>query len=51
MCGEHKDSGILRHGFLASSSEEADSIQNASLKQNGKSEGLKRKQLWPHISL
>ncbi|CAI9276669.1 unnamed protein product [Lactuca saligna] len=50
MCGEHKDSGILRHGFLASSSEEADSIQNASLKQNGKSEASCSKTLAPHKS-
>ncbi|KAL7615133.1 hypothetical protein Lser_V15G05440 [Lactuca serriola] len=50
ICGEYKDFGILRHGFLASSSEEADSIQNASLKQNGKSEASCSKTLAPHKS-
>ncbi|KAI3767027.1 hypothetical protein L2E82_17108 [Cichorium intybus] len=50
MCGEHKDSGILKHGFLASSSEEADSIENISLKRNGKSEASCSKNLAPHKS-
>ncbi|KAJ9567395.1 hypothetical protein OSB04_003361 [Centaurea solstitialis] len=31
ICGEHKESGILRHGFLASPSQEADSISHISL--------------------
>ncbi|GKE08297.1 histone deacetylase 15, partial [Tanacetum coccineum] len=37
ICGEHKESGILRHGFLASPLQQADSIQNIPLKRNGES--------------
>lgn len=48
ICGEHKESGILRHGFLASSTDEADSIQNLSLKQNGNSEASCSKSLASH---
>ncbi|XP_076902077.1 histone deacetylase 15-like [Bidens hawaiensis] len=42
ICGEHKESGILRHGFLASSLHEADSVMNKPLEQNGKSEASSR---------
>ncbi|XP_076888896.1 histone deacetylase 15-like [Bidens hawaiensis] len=42
ICGEHKESGILRHGFLASSLHEADSDMNKSLELNGKSEASSR---------
>ncbi|KAL4584198.1 hypothetical protein LXL04_008790 [Taraxacum kok-saghyz] len=47
ICGEHKESGILRHGFLASSSEKADSIQDISSQRNGKSEASCSKALPP----
>ncbi|KVI06496.1 Histone deacetylase domain-containing protein [Cynara cardunculus var. scolymus] len=41
ICGEHKESGILRHGFLALPSQEADSILNISSERDGELEGFK----------
>ncbi|KAK9066623.1 hypothetical protein SSX86_013946 [Deinandra increscens subsp. villosa] len=48
ICGEHKESGILRHGFLASSLHEADSVMNKSLERNGKSEASCSQSMAPH---
>ncbi|KAI3785618.1 hypothetical protein L1987_44742 [Smallanthus sonchifolius] len=48
ICGEHKESGILRHGFLASPLHEADSVTNKSLKRNGKSEASSSQSMAPH---
>lgn len=48
ICGEHKESGILRHGFFASPLQEADSFQNIPLGRNGKSEASCSKTLAPH---
>ncbi|KAI7743662.1 hypothetical protein M8C21_031030, partial [Ambrosia artemisiifolia] len=48
ICGEHKESGILRHGFFASRSHEADSVMNKSLERNGKSEASCSKSIAPH---
>nr|XP_043614467.1 histone deacetylase 15 [Erigeron canadensis] len=50
ICGEHKESGILRHGFLASPLEEASSILNISLERNGKPEASCSKTSAPHKS-
>lgn len=48
MCGEHKESGILRHGFLASPLQEAESLPNISLERNGKSKASCSKTMAPH---
>ncbi|KAD4888847.1 hypothetical protein E3N88_20920 [Mikania micrantha] len=48
ICGEHKESGILRHGFLASSLHEAESVMNKSLEQNGNSEASCSQSISPH---
>ncbi|PWA71675.1 histone deacetylase 15 [Artemisia annua] len=48
ICGEHKESGILRHGFLASPLQQADSIQNIPLKRNGESKASSSQTLAPH---
>nr|XP_043616434.1 histone deacetylase 15-like [Erigeron canadensis] len=48
ICGEHKKSGILSHGFLASRYHEASSIKNISLQRNRTPEASCSKTLAPH---
>lgn len=50
ICGEHKESGILRHGFLALPSQEADSIPNISLERDGELEASCSQTSAPHKS-
>ncbi|XP_024969089.1 histone deacetylase 15 isoform X2 [Cynara cardunculus var. scolymus] len=50
ICGEHKESGILRHGFLALPSQEADSILNISSERDGELEASCSRTSAPHKS-